>query len=49
MYFGLIDVILVHSGQQHVPATLVGAENKNTNITKLCVNKLTVQKSRSFS
>ena len=30
-----MDVILLHSGHQHVSDTHVGGENKNTNIIKM--------------
>ena len=51
MYFGFMDVILLHSGRRHVLATrgpLRGGENKNKNIIKMCPNQSTVYKSCSF-
>ena len=44
MYFGLMDVILVDSGQKHVSANLQGAEKENTKAIKTCLNHLTVPK-----
>jgi hypothetical protein len=41
-----MDVILLHSGHQHVSATHVaifqGGGDKNTNVTKMCLNPSTV-------
>jgi len=45
--FGLMDVILLYSGHQHILVTcghLYGAENKNTDVIKMCVNHSTFLK-----